>query len=210
MSRRADAPSHMEILVLSSLARVPMHGYEIKLELRYRHVRWWAKFEHGHLYATLDRLEKRGFIRAVQKKEPPAPGRERRTFRVTPAGKKRVLEMLRTVGSGPDATFFDVDLFLAGSYLLPQAEVVEILHQRRDRLKAQIEEAEALERSMGELIPLPARLIIRHRLEHLVREAAFAQATADAISVATSWGPFLGEERITDFLRRTGVDIEAE
>ncbi len=37
MSRDNNALSRMDVLVLSSLARVPMHGYELKLELRFRH-----------------------------------------------------------------------------------------------------------------------------------------------------------------------------
>src|SRR5688500_9018732 len=63
MPRRAEALSRMEVLVLSTLARRPMHGYEVMLELRYKHVRWWAKCEHGHLYATITRLAKRGDIK---------------------------------------------------------------------------------------------------------------------------------------------------
>ena len=87
MPRSSDAPSKMEILLLTALARAPMHGYELKLELAYKHVEWWAKCEHGHLYAALPRLLRRGDIALV------APGRDegrgKRVFQVTPAGLAR-------------------------------------------------------------------------------------------------------------------------
>ena len=57
--------SKTDVLVLSTLARVPMHGYELKLELRYKHVNWWARCDHGHIYTSLTRLDKRGFIEAL-------------------------------------------------------------------------------------------------------------------------------------------------
>src|SRR3990170_981233 len=85
MPRRPDAPSRIELLVLSSLARLPMHGYELKLELRYKHVRWWAKCEHGHLYAALKRLEAQKLVRGATRK---TGERTRRGFAISAAGRR--------------------------------------------------------------------------------------------------------------------------
>ena len=90
----------MEVLVLSTLARRPMHGYELMLELRYKHVRWWAKCEHGHVYATLARLAKRGDL-----KEKDSSSSGPRTFAVTSAGQKRlqVADVIKSSGIDLDS-----------------------------------------------------------------------------------------------------------
>jgi DNA-binding PadR family transcriptional regulator len=210
MPRLADVLSKMDILVLSSLARVPMHGYELKLELRYRHVRWWAKCEHGHLYATLQRLKKKKLIaEEARRSTSEGVGGGRTVFRVTPEGKKRLLESLVEMGQSDDQTYFDIDLFLAGSYLMEKDEVVAILRARRDRVEAQLAEAVALKKAIGKDIPIVGRLIIDHRIEHLRAEVHFAQDAASTIAAQKSWGPFLGKERITDFIERTGVELES-
>lgn len=213
MPRDTDALSKIDLLVLSSLARVPMHGYELKLELQYRHVRWWAKVEHGHLYATLTRLEKKGLIEEApapkSKKKKKTPGRDRRVFRVSQKGKRRLERATEELGAAADQTYFDIDVFLASAYLLPGEKVVELLGERKGRVEAQLEEAQALlERFRGK-IPLSGSLIIEHRLQHLKSEISFIERAQRAISSSKNWGPFLGDEHITDFLERTGVSIEA-
>lgn len=216
MAKTSEAHSRVEILVLSTLARLPMHGYEIKLELRYRHVQWWARLEHGHLYAALERLEKKGFIRHVEPSEkgrgsrPRGPGRERRVFAITAAGKRYLSRALHEVGSFPVATYFDLDLFLASSYVLDREEAIGILEERRQGLVAQRTEAEGLRRSMENLVPLAGLLVMEHRIQHLVTELAFLDRVIEAFRTSTRWGSFLGQERISDFISRTGVGLEPD
>src|SRR5262245_54162043 len=107
MPRRATAPSRMEILLLTALSRTPMHGYELKLELQYKHGRCWAKSEHGHLYAALTRLERGKYIRRVSR----AGGRSnQRVFAITATGRRRVKAAIDELGNQPDATYFDIDM----------------------------------------------------------------------------------------------------
>jgi len=211
MPRSSDALSKMDLLVLSSLARVPMHGYELKLELRYRHVRWWAKCEHGHLYATLQRLSKRKLL-AEEGRRSTSEGRGggRTVFRVTAEGKRRLLESLTEMGRSEDQTYFDLDLFLAGSYLLEKDTVVEILRERQAGLQNQVEAAIALKKMMGKDIPVAGGLIIEHRIEHLKREARFVEHAAETIAAQKTWGPFLGAERITDLEGREWAESLAD
>ena len=204
MARNPDAPSRMEILVLSSLARTPMHGYDLKLELRYKHVRWWAKAEHGHLYAALARLERRGFIRRQGGKN----GR-RRVFAPTDSGLRRLREVLAQVGAAPDATYFDVDLFLSGAFVLGRKGALAILDQRRTALSDQLTEARALRDQMNAFVPTVGRLIMDHRVGHLEREVAFTERAAEALRAEAAWGSFLGRAPIADFIERTGAPLEA-
>jgi DNA-binding PadR family transcriptional regulator len=199
----------METLVLSTLARTPMHGYELKLELRYKHVGWWAKFEHSHLYAALGRLLRQGYVREVHDKTS-QDGRARRVLAITAKGRKRLAEMLEAFGAGGDHTYFDVDLFFTGSYLLERRKVVSIVKNRLAALGVQLREARRLEKSMGELVPAMGRLVIEHRIGHLTREIQFAERALREIEGQARWGSFLGSERISDFIARTRVELESE
>jgi len=206
MARSDKTASRLEILVLSSLARQPMHGYEIKLEFQFKHVRWWAKAEHGHIYATLARLEKRGYIEVVPGE--PTGGRKKKTYGITATGRTRLRDGLHHVGSARDATMFDIDLFVSGSFLLPLEEVLAVLDGRSETLGVQLAEARELKARMSPYIPAAGHLIIEHRIDHLVLELAYARKVAEGFRAQASWGSFLGDQRIEQFLERTGADIE--
>ena len=199
----------MEILVLSSLARRPMHGYEIKLELRYKHVRWWAKCEHGHLYSAITRLERGRYIRALKGAKGEMDGRGKRVFTVTSAGRKRLEQALEAFGVAEDATYFDIDLFLQGAFSLDQRRVLEILGQRAEALRTQLAEAEAVRDATNKYVPVVGKLIIDHRVDHLRREVAFAEMAAGAIRAEVSWGAYLGVQTIEKFIQDTGAPLEA-
>lgn len=200
----ATAPK-IDILVLSSVARIPMHGYEIKLELQYKHVRWWAKCEHGHLYAALKRLEASKHIRGKTKRD---GARSRRVFSITPSGRALLDQSLAELARSPDSAYFDIDLFLSGTFLIQKKQALGLLADHRRAVDLQRAEAQALLAQMGDKIPTVGRLIMEHRIEHLGREAEFADRAASVLAAEKKWGSFLGGESIVDFLERTRVAIE--
>ena len=205
MPRSPDAPSRMDVLILAALARTPMHGYELKLELRYKHVSWWAKCEHGHLYAALARLRRQGHIRPVRT---PGATRGKQVFAVTPSGRRRLAVTLERLASAPDGTYFDIDLFLNGAHTLDRAHVLDLLAKRGEILAAQVAEAKALVASMNPYVPAVGRLIMDHRVEHLERELAFCATAAEALRAEAAWGSYLGQQSIAEFVERTGVPLE--
>jgi DNA-binding PadR family transcriptional regulator len=204
----ADHPQalpRIDLLILSSLCRGPLHGYELKLELRYKHVRWWAKCEHGHLYASLKRLETRGLVKGETRKN---GKRERRVFTITDEGLTAAKAALRVVAAADDSTYFDVDLFIAAAFMLDHNESIALLEARGKTLAEQAERGKELRDRMGPYVPPAGRLIMDHRVEHLEREAAFARRAADALRLERAWGPHLGSESIHEFVARTHVDLE--
>lgn len=182
MAARSSAPTRMEILILSSLARRPMHGYEIKTELRDKHVEWWAKCDHGHLYATLPRLEQRGFIEQVEGKGRQLRGRARRVFALTEAGERYLKDALRQTGASTDTTYFDFDLFLQGTPLIGASDVSNALRERRAGLLEKLDEARALDIPTEGGALFHADLIIRHRIGHIERELAFLDDVERALT----------------------------
>jgi DNA-binding PadR family transcriptional regulator len=205
MARNADAVSRIDVLILSSLSRIPMHGYELKLELSYKHVGWWAKLEHGHLYAALKRLEKKKFIRGTRTT---TQGRERRVFSVTVSGQRWLERALREIATSRDTSYFDVDLFVSATFTLDKKQAVRLLEQRARVMEAQYREARELDQRMRGLVPTSALLIMGHRARHLAAEIEFAQRAAVELAAQKGWGPFLGSESISEFLARTRAPTE--
>ena len=193
----------LDVLILSTLQRRAMNGYELKLELRYRHVRWWAKCEHGHVYAALTRLERDGLIERVSEGK-----RGSRVYGVSARGRDQLAETLREFGTDVEPSYFDVDLFLAASYVLPRERAVQVLRERADLLYAQVDEARGLLDRMRGKVPTSGLLIMGHRIDHLESERLFALHAADTLEQDSARGPFMGEEPIGAFLERTGVEIE--
>jgi DNA-binding PadR family transcriptional regulator len=195
----------MEILVLGALCRAPMHGYELKLELQYKHVEWWAKCEHGHLYAALARLERGKFIRPTARRGGRAT---QRVFAITAAGRRRVIDALEALGTAPDASYFDVDMFLAGCHLLDRSRVIDILAGRQAATAVRLAEATELAAAMRPHVPVVGDLIMEHRIDYLRGEHAFLARAIERLRAAPEWGAFLGDARIEEFVTRTRVPLE--
>jgi DNA-binding PadR family transcriptional regulator len=194
----------MEVLILTALSRAPMHGYDLKLELRYKHVRWWAKADHGHLYAALTRLERGKFVKRVPGR---TAGRARRVYAITKPGQARLRAALAALGGAADATYFDVDVFLNGAHVLARDAALAILDRRREAVAAQLDEARALRRDMSPYVPAVGRLIMDHRIGHLERELAFAVTAIEALRAQAAWGSFLQERSVGELVGR-GVRLE--
>ncbi|WP_117213485.1 PadR family transcriptional regulator [Allorhizocola rhizosphaerae] len=89
---KADAVrGHLDGLILAVVEREPLHGYAIIEALR---VRSGGELDMptGTLYPALRRLEAAGYL---QSEWGTAGGRERRTYRLTQAGHKRLKEERR-------------------------------------------------------------------------------------------------------------------
>jgi PadR family transcriptional regulator, regulatory protein PadR len=77
----------LEMMILRSVMREPMHGYALVQHIRQRSNEL-LQVEEGSLYPALQRLLKEGFLKAEW--EISASNRKVRTYRITPAGKKRL------------------------------------------------------------------------------------------------------------------------
>ncbi len=80
-------PGALEMMVLQSLQRQPMHGYALVQHIQQRS-RELLQVEEGSLYPALQRLLKAGLVKAAW--EISATNRKVRTYRITPAGVKHL------------------------------------------------------------------------------------------------------------------------
>lgn len=76
-----------ELAILSVLADQPLHGYEIARRIE-QQTRGALRFTLASLYPLLYRMESRCWLRATWGETP--AGRERRYYRITVAGRKKL------------------------------------------------------------------------------------------------------------------------
>jgi len=77
----------LEMMILRSLLREPMHGYALVQHIKLRS-NDLLQVEEGSLYPALQRMLKEGLVKAEW--EISASNRRVRTYRITPAGKKHL------------------------------------------------------------------------------------------------------------------------
>jgi DNA-binding PadR family transcriptional regulator len=82
-----------DLVLLSLLAERPMHGYQANTELERREVRDWAGISRPQVYYSLEKLDRKGLIRAVSGSEP-AEGPDRQIFATTAHGRTALADAL--------------------------------------------------------------------------------------------------------------------
>ena len=80
-------PGTLDMLILKTLTRAPLHGYGIAQSIK-RVSDAVLTVEEGSLYPALQRLLREGLVKAEW--EISASNRRVRTYRITPAGKKHL------------------------------------------------------------------------------------------------------------------------
>lgn len=182
----------LELAILGLLAESPVHGYELKKKIETL-VGSWSGASFGSLYPALARLEREGFVESsprdssnsavpmtgaltgelqVWKSKLTRRGRQRRVYRLTPQGRGRMVEMLRT-SSGAEARGGDDRLFtvkLALMRHLDRDDQLELLRRRRTALLNRLREREAaatLSESSMTLVRERDLAVIRAELEWL-------------------------------------------
>lgn len=80
-------PGALEMMILQSVLRRPMHGYALVQHIKQRSNEL-LQVEEGSLYPALQRLLKDGLLKADWETSPSK--RRVRTYRITAAGKKRL------------------------------------------------------------------------------------------------------------------------
>ncbi len=127
----------LALAVLVSLYEKPMHPYEVAQTLRSRAKQESVRLNYGSLYAVVESLEKKGFIKATgtvrQGKRP-----ERTVYEITDDGTVEMTDWMTELLSVPSKEY---PAFMAGlSFIaaLPPDEALDALRARRDALKVKL------------------------------------------------------------------------
>lgn len=90
---RQRALTTPDLVLLSLLAERPLHGYQANLELQRRQVQDWAGISRPQVYYSLEKLARRGLVRATASDEP-AGGPERSVYVTTAKGRAALADAL--------------------------------------------------------------------------------------------------------------------
>ena len=127
----------LALAVLVSLYEKPMHPYEVAQTLRARAKQESVRLNYGSLYAVVDALEKKGFVKATGTvREGKRP--ERTVYEITDDGAREMNEWMTDLISTPSKEY---PAFLAGlSFLpsLPPDEALAALRSRREALNVKL------------------------------------------------------------------------
>jgi DNA-binding PadR family transcriptional regulator len=96
-ANRQRALTTPDLVLLSLLAERPLHGYQANLELQRRQVQDWAGISRPQVYYSLEKLARRGLVRASASNEP-AAGPERSVYTTTAKGRAALADALERGG----------------------------------------------------------------------------------------------------------------
>jgi DNA-binding PadR family transcriptional regulator len=126
-----------DLVLLSLLAEEPMHGYQVDAVLQARNIRDWAAVSRPQIYYSLDKLTASGLITVVADAGTGA-GPERRVFRTTDRGLRRLAEALEDERWTTDRSRPAFLTFLALSWQAPPGVFEQQLGRRRAFLEAEL------------------------------------------------------------------------
>src|SRR5215472_7415723 len=93
MPRKKPELTTPDLVLLSLLAELPMHGYQANAELERREVRDWAAISRPQVYYSLEKLARMGLIRPERSNES-AEGPQRQVFATTGKGRAALADAL--------------------------------------------------------------------------------------------------------------------
>ncbi|UYM07344.1 PadR family transcriptional regulator [Solicola gregarius] len=187
MARRGAA---LELAVLGLLQDSPMHGYELRKRLNAL-LGWGRVLSYGTLYPCLKGLLKSGHIESEDAPETSRSARRARiVYKLTPAGKEHLTELLAQSGpsSWDDETFGVRFAFFART---DSRTRVRILEGRRSRLEERVENVRASLARSRERVDAYTLELQRHGLEAAEHEVRWLTGL---INAERSGAPPRGED----------------
>ncbi len=157
-----------------------MHGYKI-IEFIERDLAVCTDLKKPTAYFLLDKMAQNGWISWTEEREGNRP--PRRTYKVSPDGEVEFQKLLRESLSNYDPIKFADDIALAFADNLSQAELLDLLQQRRSILLTLIEAIGLAPTHQGFV-----QFVIDHQRLHLESELRWMDELQERISSSSTKG----------------------
>jgi DNA-binding PadR family transcriptional regulator len=156
--------------LLGLLASKPMHGYEVRQQMKDAGMEFWVDVPQGSIYPALQRMAADGFLKVIEVSQ---DGKRptKTIYRITDEGRAEHLRLLRDAWVDPALKGFPVDVALYFVWFLPAEEIALLLSERIDRLDQRLLNV-ALARQHNKIapeiydVPAPYMEILSDLLEH--------------------------------------------
>ena len=163
-----------ELLLLGLLRQSDMHGYKI-IEFIENDLAMCSTLKKPTAYFLLDKMAQNGWISWVEEREGNRP--PRRIYQITTEGEAAFQKLLRTYLAQYEPVKFSDDIALAFADGLPQAELLELLQQRRGALQTVVEAARSTPAHPGFV-----QMVIDHQRVHLESELVWMDELLERIA----------------------------
>lgn len=160
-----------ELLLLGLLSGSAMHGYQLNEVIEQR-LSMFSTLKPSTAYSALDRLARSGLVEVTRERVGNRP--ERKVYHLTEGGRERFLSLLRRNLRSVDGPRNPAQQGLLFSKALPDAEVMELLAERRAATATRLGPLTALLDSHP--AASPARLVAANAIAHLHAEVAWLDA----------------------------------
>ncbi len=143
--------TNAELAILSLIAEVPRHGYEIEQTIETRGMREWTEIGFSSIYYLLKKLEKAGLIESQLR---PSEGRgpARRVYQVTAEGRAALNEATLEALAQPKQSYPPILLGMANLPIVSREQAAVALLSYREGLVERLEHVAARAESQR---PLP-------------------------------------------------------
>lgn len=178
----------LALAVLVCLHEKPMHPYEVAQTLKARAKQESVRLNYGSLYAVVESLDKKGFIKAtgtVQAGKRP----QRTVYAITDAGADEMTDWLTELVGTPSKEY---PAFMAGLSFLPALDpddALAALRRRAEMLTVKIVAQRGVEQAAREAgLPRIFGLEAEYEEQQLVAEQKFVVALVDEMQNGTLEG----------------------
>ena len=178
----------LALAVLVSLYEKPMHPYEVAQTLRQRAKQESVRLNYGSLYAVVESLEKKGFVKAtgtVQEGKRP----QRTVYEITDAGATEMTDWLTELIGTPAKEY---PAFMAGLSFLPALDpddALAALRRRAEMLTVRLASLRGVEQAAREAgLPRIFGLEAEYEEGQLVAELKYVISLADEMQSGTLEG----------------------
>jgi DNA-binding PadR family transcriptional regulator len=163
-----------ELLVLGLVAEMPRHGYELEGEIERRAMREWTQIGFSSIYFVLGKLEQEGLVSAQK----PVGAKARKTFRLTPAGRRTLVVQTLAALRDYRPTHSSVLLGMIHWPVLGREEALGALEARGNAVRAELSRVRSIQ---VERQPLPdfVEALFDFSIGQLASEAEWIARTLD-------------------------------
>lgn len=127
-----------EFLVLGLVAEMPRHGYELEQIIEERSMREWTQIGFSSIYYVLNKLEKKGLIKA----DVPASAKAKKSYVLTTKGKESLVEQTLTTLKSIQPTYPSLLLGMIHWSVLTREQALDALEARKNALTKELERVE--------------------------------------------------------------------
>jgi len=162
---------HRSLILLGLLMGQSQHGYQIN-EFIERNLSTVTDMKKPTAYATLDKLNQKGFIDIQLEQEGNRP--TRKVYSINESGRNYFYKLLLNNLSSAESVNYQGDIGLMFSDLLPMEKVIPAL---KERLKKNQHQLDLFKQTPAHGIRTGVNLAVEHKIIMLEAEVAFLEKT---------------------------------